>query len=65
MFSKRIIILLFNKILIPVINKDKGIKYDIKPTAWKKKSEITLPLKPNKLFIFLFSENMKFGSSGE
>ncbi len=64
-FSKKITICLFNNILSPVSIRDKGIKYDIKPIAWKKKSEIILPLKPKKLLIFLLSENIKLGSSGE
>jgi len=43
----------------------KDIKKEIKPTDCKKKSEITLPLKPNILFILLPLENTKFGSCGE
>ena len=31
----------------------------------KKKSEIKLPLKPKRFLMSLFSENIKFGSSGE
>ena len=42
-----------------------GIKKDIRPIDWKKKSEIKLPLKPKKFFISSFFENIKFGSSGE
>ena len=42
-----------------------GIKNDIRPIDWKKKSDIKLPLNPKIFFMSLLSENTKFGSSGE
>ena len=51
--------------LIPVKIKVKDIKYEIRPTDWKNKSDIKLPWKPNKFLISLLSGKTKFGSSGE
>ena len=51
--------------LIPVKNIVKEIKKEIRPTDWKKRSEIILPLMPKIFFISVFLGNIKFGSSGE
>ena len=50
--------------LIPVKNTVKDIKNEIKPIDWKNKSDVQLPLKPNKFLIFVLSVKIKFGSSG-
>ena len=51
--------------LIPVKNIVKEIKKETNPIDWKNRSDVQLPLKPNKFFIDAFSVNIKFGSSGE
>ena len=62
-----IIIINFLLIVIdtPVNRREKGIKSDIIPIDWKNISAMKLPLNPSKFFIYWFSGNIKFGSSGE
>ena len=58
-------ILLFKIIFIPVIIRLNGIKKDISPIDWKKRSEVKLPRKPRIFLISVFCGKIKFGSSGE